>query len=278
AGKITHVVTLSVDVTELKKAEALAIAAKEEAELANLAKSEFLANMSHELRTPLNAIIGFSEVMLSETFGPLNNTRYEDYVRDIHTSGDHLHKIISDLLDVARIEMGEIEFELVDIDVGQVLDSVRVMEMGKAENAGIALFDRTERPLPPVRGDAVRLRQIFINLIDNAIKFTEPGGRIELSATVVEGNRLAITVADTGIGIPVDDIDRVVEPFVRLHPSATNNASGTGLGLSLVKSLVELHGGEMTIDSEPGWGTQITVTLPCTKSSLRVVAAGRAIA
>lgn len=270
-GAITHIVTVAVDVTELSQALEAAEAAREEAELANMAKSEFLANMSHELRTPLNAILGFSEVILAETFGPLENPRYKEYVRDIHNSGDHLHTIISDLLDVARIEIGAVDFELVDIDLGEVLDSVRVMEASKADRAGISLLDRTSRPLPKVRGDAVRLRQIFLNLIDNAIKFTDPGGMIEITANIAAGNRLAVTVADTGIGISAGDIERIVEPFVRVQAAATRNISGTGLGLSLVKSLTELHGGEFAIESEPGRGTRITVELPCAGSTLQVV-------
>ena len=263
SGTVTYIVTVSVDVTELKQAEAFALAAKDEAELANMAKSEFLANMSHELRTPLNAIIGFSEIMQSETFGPLGNARYVEYAKDIHDSGDHLHTIITDLLDLSRIEVGAVELDLAEVDLGEILDSTRTMLEPKARKAGVTLIDRCERPLPPIRGDRVRLRQIFINLIDNAIKFTDAGGEISISADTGTPGMTAVTVSDTGIGIDAADIERIVEPFVSLQSSSTRNVGGTGLGLSLVKSLTEMQGGELRIDSEVGRGTSVTVTLPC---------------
>ena len=262
-GEVGHIVTVSVDVTEMKDVEARALALKEEAELANAAKSMFLANMSHELRTPLNAIIGFSEIMMSEAFGPLGNGKYVEYARDIHHSGDHLHAIITDLLDVARIEVGAIELDLAAVDLAAVLNESCTMLRRKADKAGVTLVEAFETGLPTVMGDAVRLRQIFINLLDNAIKFTERGGSIVISSATPQPGTIAVTVADTGVGIDSGDIERVVEPFVHLPSRTVLNVSGTGLGLSLVKSLSELHGGAISIDSEPGRGTSVTVTLPC---------------
>ena len=223
----------------------------------------FLANMSHELRTPLNAIIGFSEIMMSEAFGPLGNGKYVEYARDIHHSGDHLHAIITDLLDVARIEVGAIELDLAAVDLAAVLNESCTMLRRKADKAGVTLVEAFETGLPTVLGDAVRLRQIFINLLDNAIKFTGRGGKIVISSAMPQPGTIAVTVADTGVGIDSGDIERVVEPFVHLPSTTVLNVSGTGLGLSLVKSLSELHGGAISIDSEPGRGTSVTVTLPC---------------
>ena len=270
-GDVSHIVTVGVDVTELKRAEEAALKAKEEAEMANMAKSQFLASMSHELRTPLNAIIGFSEVIMNETFGPLANAKYQEYIRDIHQSGDHLHTIITDLLDVARIEVGAFELDLEDVDIGKVLAGVRTMLLPKANRAGVALVDRCARPLPAVRGDVVRLRQIFINLVDNAIKFTDPGGRISIDAEMVDGGSLAVTVSDTGIGIAAGDLERIVEPFVCIQDVATRNVSGTGLGLSFVKSLTEMHGGDLRIASQPGHGTTVVVTLPRTGATIHAI-------
>jgi PAS domain S-box-containing protein len=277
SGQISHIVTVSVDVTELKDVEARALALKEEAELANAAKSMFLANMSHELRTPLNAIIGFSEVLMGQMFGPLGNDKYVEYARDIHQSGDHLHAIITDLLDVARIEVGAIDLDLAEVDLASVLHETCTMLRRKADKAGVALVETFEFALPVVMGDAVRLRQIFINLVDNAIKFTDSGGEVRIGAAASAPGTIAVTVADTGVGIDRADIEQVVEPFVHLTASSARNVSGTGLGLSLVKSLSELHGGAIDIDSEPGRGTVVTVTLPCAAAPVAAVGNRRSV-
>jgi PAS domain S-box-containing protein len=268
-GKVAYVTTISIDVTDLKEAEAAAIAAKEEAELANMAKSEFLANMSHELRTPLNAILGFSEIMQFERFGPLGNDKYLEYARDIHRSGDHLHTVITGLLDLARIEVGAIELDIVDVDLAEIVESVCTMLQRKAARAGVELVDNCPRSLPAIRGDIVRLRQILINLVDNAIKFTDTDGRVTIGVDFPLPGRVALWVRDTGVGIAAGDLDRVVEPFVFLQTSVTRNVGGTGLGLSLVRSLTELHGGELHIASQPGEGTTVTVLLPVDEAPAR---------
>jgi len=243
--------------TEIKLREA-----KDEAERANRAKSEFLAKMSHELRTPLNAIIGFSHVIGSEMLGPVGLARYAEYGGDIERSGQHLLQIISEILDLAKIETGKFvlregEFDLVQL-VRDAIEVVRPL----ADARGVSVrFTTAPRPFR-LYADALRMKQILINLLSNAAKFTGSGGRIEVGLDHERGGGVRLRVSDTGIGIPVNDIDRVLRPFEQVGNVMLNNGSGTGLGLPLARELVMLHGGTLTLSSEAGRGTSVTVTLP----------------
>ncbi len=226
-------------------------AEKVRAESANKAKSEFLANMSHELRTPLNAINGFSEIMLGEMFGPLGDHRYKEYVRDILDSGQHLLALINDILDMSKIEAGKmsLRFEPVSLeDLAQ--DSVRLVR-NRAEAAGLTL-EADFPPLPDIEGDYRAIKQVLLNLLSNAIKFTPKGGAITVRGEARNdalGERIRVTVRDTGIGIARDDLDRLARPFEQVENQHSKTQQGTGLGLALTKSLVELHGG--VLDRRP---------------------------
>ena len=233
---------------------------KSEAESASRAKSEFLANMSHELRTPLNAILGFSEIMASRLFGPLGSEKYEEYVHDINESGQYLLDVISDILDMSKIEAGRfaISREAIDIDK-VVLDAMRVITP-KAEEKSIAL--RAEAACgATVEVDRRALKQILLNLLSNAVKFTPAGGRVTIRTRTV-GNAMNLYIEDTGIGISKDAIERLGRPFEQVENQLTKSHKGSGLGLAIARSLAELHGGSMRIRSTVGVGTVVLVSLP----------------
>jgi signal transduction histidine kinase len=247
-----------------KKEAALrsAQAAQQRAELANRAKSEFLANMSHELRTPLNAIIGFSDAMKMQLLGPIDE-RYRDYSNDISTSGNHLLKIINELLDLAKIEAGRDELSLAPCDTEILLNDCQRLVQGRADEAGLRLKVERAADAPQVLYvDALKAKQILLNLLANAIKFTPSGGSVTLSAHAAEPGWAAIRIADTGIGMTAEEIEIALEPFRQVDNSYTRKYQGTGLGLPLAKILTERHGGHLHIESTPQKGTIVTVRLP----------------
>ena len=233
---------------------------KTRAEAANRSKSEFLANMSHELRTPLNAIIGFSEVMLAQMFGPMGSEKYAEYSRDIHKSGQFLLDVISDILDMSKIEAGRLQLECDTLQVDAVLDEVMRLVGPRAFEGRVAI----EREVPPgltLWADRRAFKQVLINLLSNAVKFTPEGGNITVSARKKDGF-MAIAIRDTGIGIPARDIEKLGRPFEQVENQFTKSRGGSGLGLAISKSFVELHGGTLSIKSTVGHGTEVTVTFP----------------
>ena len=256
------IVAISTDVTELKNRETDLREAKTQAEFANRSKSEFLANMSHELRTPLNAIIGFSEMMRLETFGPIGNPRYIEYVGDIHESGTHLLSLINDILDLSKIEAGAFELKEEEVDLAQVVAACRRIIEVRAKEAGLTLDTRLSGKLPKLWSDERAVKQIILNLLSNAVKFTPTGGKVTVRAEIEEDGCFVLSVSDTGIGIDADDIPKVFKPFSQIDGSLSRKHDGTGLGLPLVKSLVDVHGGTIELESELGNGTIITIRFP----------------
>jgi signal transduction histidine kinase len=243
------------------KADELLVAGRR-AEEANRAKSQFLATMTHELRTPLNAIIGFSELIRDQHLGPVGNPRYAEYANDIHSSGRHLLSIIRDVLDMARIDAGKVELqeELVNVD-GCIAGALRLVH-AQAAQGGVDLRTEIEPALPAVTGDPVRLKQVLLNLLSNAVKFSNKGGVVTVRARRDRDGCLHIAIADTGIGIPAEKLGLVLEPFSQAHEQHGSASQGSGLGLPISKSLMELHGGDLTIESREGVGTTVTVRLP----------------
>jgi len=261
-GKFTGYRGTGTNMTQQRDAERRLVLAKDEAEKANHAKSEFLAHMSHELRTPLNSIIGFSNIWANETFGPVNNAKYLEYAKDINNASTHLLAIISDILDLSKIEAGEIVLEPEEIDpVSEVRACLTMLETMAAAKQ-INLNTITSSGLPRVYADKRALKQILINLLSNAIKFTPPGGEVRVDFDPVPKGHITIIVTDTGIGISERDLVKVLEPFGQSRASALVSHEGTGLGLPLAKILTELHGGSLTIQSEEGQGTTVKIQLP----------------
>lgn len=255
------------DVTERKNMMRNLRRAKEDADGANKAKSAFLANMSHELRTPLNAIIGFSELMKNQTFGPVNNPKYEEYLSDIHFSARHLLDIINDVLDMSKIEAGKVNLIESEVDVGDVMESVARIMSDRAEAASVTLDVDTGRHMPSIRADQRLLRQILINLVANAVKFSPAGKTVQVTAKMIRpGNHLRISVVDEGCGIPHDKIRHVLEPFGQVNDPKHYTGQGTGLGLPLAKAMVELHEGKLTLESEEGKGTRVHLDFPAART------------
>ncbi|MEX2453561.1 MAG: PAS domain S-box protein [Rhodospirillaceae bacterium] len=250
------------DITERNLARQALQAAKEEAEAANDAKSRFLANVSHELRTPLNAVLGYAEVIRDQIFGPDAGEKYRQYAGDIHASGDHLLSLINDILDLSRIEAGKQVLEETEVPLRKLIeDTVRIADPAIRDNR-LKLTIELEPGMPILRVDEIKFRQILLNLLSNACKFTPDGGEIVVSGSVLPDRTIAISIRDSGIGIADTDMAKVLVPFGQVAHARSRNKTGTGLGLPLSKSLVESHGGVFRITSEVGRGTEITIVLP----------------
>jgi len=249
-------------IAELEQAKLNSDEARRRAEEASLAKSRFLASMSHELRTPLNAILGFSEVMKAELFGKHVVTAYKDYAGDIHGSGQHLLALINEILDLSRVEAGRYELREESVAIGHVVgDCIRLLSM-RARNRGIETSTEIDKALPRIWADERAVRQIALNLLSNAIKFTPTGGSIAIKAGWTDNGGQYFSVRDTGPGIPEDEIPTVLATFGRGSLALKNAEEGTGLGLPIVKGLVELHGGEFKLESKVREGTIVTVSFP----------------
>jgi two-component system cell cycle sensor histidine kinase PleC len=247
---------------EVQEAKANSDEARRRAEEANLAKSHFLATMSHELRTPLNAILGFSEVMKGEVFGPHANPAYREYSNDIHSSGHHLLTLINEILDLSRIEAGRYDLREEAVSIAYIIDDAKHMLALRAKAKNQSITAKVEENLPRLWADERAARQIVLNLLSNAIKFTPPGGEIAVKAGWTAGSGQYIAIKDSGPGIPENEIPLVLSSFGRGSLAIKTAEQGSGLGLPIVKGLIDLHGGTFTLKSKPREGTEVIVTFP----------------
>lgn len=248
---------------EKKLAEALAksqLFASVERE--NRAKTEFLANMSHELRTPLNAILGFSEAMQQEIFGPLGSPRYRGYSHDIHNAGTHLLSLVNDILDLSRIELDGLAITSQKIDFARVCNNCLSIVRGRAERGGVQLLFDATPPFPAIETDERRLKQVLINLLNNAVKFTPAGGSVTLELCGDSNGGAIVRIRDTGIGMSKEEVEQALTPFWQADAGLDRAFEGAGLGLALVTELLHVMQGRFALESEPGAGTVVTVTLP----------------
>ncbi len=260
-GRLTSVIGQLRDVTEKELLRNEVARKAAEAESANDAKSRFLAAVSHELRTPLNAVLGFSDILAGEYFGKLENDRQREYVSLIRQSGAHLLSVVNTMLDMSKLEAGRYELLMEPFRIADAIATCEGMLGLQARQKGLTLTSRIQRDIGEVVADQRAIQQVLINLAGNAIKFTESGGVVSMDASL-EGRMLKLTVSDTGIGIEADKIAFLGQPFMQVQNEYTRRYEGTGLGLSLVKGLVELHGGSFAISSRAGEGTVVTILLP----------------
>lgn len=267
-GDIDYFSTIARDISDRMKSEQALLEAKNAAEAANRSKSEFLANVTHELRTPLNSIIGFSDIIFKEASRSGDHPVFKDYAGDINESGKHLLDLINDILDVSRIEADQMALKENIIDVPKLIRSCQRMIAERAQDAGLNLILDCPDNLPPLKGDERRLKQVLLNLLGNAVKFTASGGTITLSVTLNDDNAYHISVEDTGIGIKKIDFGLIMEPFGQIDSSLRRNQEGVGLGLPLSNSLIKMHGGEIKLESIPHSGSTFTICLPPSRTVL----------
>ncbi|NQU56283.1 MAG: PAS domain S-box protein [Rhodospirillales bacterium] len=250
------------DITDRKLSEEGILLARAQAEIASRAKSELLANMSHELRTPLNAIIGFSQMYMGQTFGPLGNEKYHEYALDIYDSSNHLLELINDILDVSAIEAGKLELHEDEIDLNRTIKAMIRIIRPRAKQDKIALTYLAVDAMPRLQGDERRIKQILLNILSNAVKFSQPGGQVTLKTEPSAVGGLNISVTDSGIGMNKEQTALAIEKFGQVDSGLNRKQDGTGLGLPLTIALVEQHGGTLSIQSETGVGTTVTIALP----------------
>ena len=253
------------DITQRRQVEASLLTAKSQAEMANRVKAEFLANMSHELRTPLNAIIGFAEMIRDLTLGAEAINRYADYGSDIYDSGKHLLALINDILDMSKVEAGRYQLSEEVVSLRDIFESCLTMVNVRAQQGNVGIFRSIPTDLPKLWADERAIKQIVLNLLANAVKFTPAGGEVRISAHQDKTGDLVMIIADTGIGIPKEHLSQVLAPFEQSEADGMRRIEGTGLGLSISKTFVELHGGSLSIDSEVGDGTTVTVRFPAAR-------------
>ncbi len=264
-GNITGVCSLTTDLTAIREAETAVRRALVEAEKASLAKSSFLANMSHEFRTPLNAIMGFSQMLTNQYFGELGSPKYKEYADDILISSMHLLDLVNDILDLSAIEADKLALNIEYIDANEVIKECAPIITSAASDKDITYRVESPETLSPLYADRRALKQILLNVLSNAVKFTPDGGKVSLKVTMSDGHHV-FEIGDSGEGIPEDKLSSITEPFVMAGNDYQRSQTGTGLGLAIVTSLVELHGGELDIKSNLGEGTTVTIMLPNTQS------------
>ncbi len=261
-GRPSGIIAAGQDITERKKAEARMQQVMLQAEAANRAKSDLLANMSHELRTPLNAIIGFSDSMIAETFGPIGDDRYREYLSDIHYSGQHLLELINDILEVSSIEAGALKLQEEKINIDEIVDASIRLVKARADNGKLKLSSSIAPELPELYADPRRIKQVLLNLLSNAVKFTLEKGEISVNSWLAENGSITISVSDSGIGMDEKEVKVALSKFGQVDSGLDRKHEGTGLGLTLSKGLLELHGGRLDIESGKGKGTLVSMHFP----------------
>jgi signal transduction histidine kinase len=264
SGRVSHIIVLMRDISDRLLQERELAAALAKAESASRSKSEFLASMSHELRTPLNAVLGFSEAMQQGVGGPLSDKQRE-YIGHIHQSGSHLLGIISDILDLSKIEAGQVTLQEQPVDAGQLVEACVLMVRERADAKKLRLEMAVAPDMPQVSADPLRLKQILINLLTNAIKFTDKG-TVTIAADFHPRSGFEFIVSDTGIGMTQDEMEVSLEPFGQVEAAFSRNHDGTGLGLPITRHLAVLHGGDISLSSTPELGTRVSVTLPAARA------------
>ena len=258
---VSTLIIVTRDITERRQRDKKLLLAIKTMAAANDARTAFLANMSHELRTQLNGIVGFSDMMLSETLGPLGNARYREYIGDIHKSGQQLMALINDVLDLARLDDGKLDLSEEDVDLKSVVEEACRLARSQSAPPSPQIVNSVPQGLAHIRGDERRISQMLLNLLSNAMKFTPTSGRVTVTA-VQSPNGIQLQVTDTGIGIAEADMKIVLERFGKIGNSNSQESTGAGLGLPLVKRLIELHGGALAIKSKLGAGTSVSLTFP----------------
>jgi len=262
SGKISNFISIKEDITDRKRVETELFTARQQAEAANEAKSMFLTSMSHELRTPLNAILGFSETMKLQVLGPLDNKQYLEYSGDIHDSANHLRQLIDDILDLSKVESGKQSIRDQDISVSNLIHTCLSLISVMAAKSEITIDEDIEDQMPVLRADERIVRQIVLNLLSNAVKFTPKYGRVVLRTFIAEDGSMVMEVIDNGIGISKENHEKVFMTFGQIENDLTHTPKGTGLGLPLSKRLMELHGGQLHLDSQLGTGTTVRLRFP----------------